>query len=34
MLRINKKSVATITSTTDKHSNFKYKITQILKNCK
>lgn len=33
MLRI-KKSVATTTSTTDKHSNFKYKIPQILKNCK
>ena len=33
MLRINKKSVATTTST-DKHTTFKYKVPQILKNCK
>lgn len=29
MLRINKKSVATTTSTTDKHTTFKYKVPQI-----
>lgn len=34
MLRINKKSVATTKSTTDKHTIFKYKVPQILKNCK
>lgn len=34
MLVKNKKSVVTTTSTTDNHSNFKYKISQILKNCK
>lgn len=30
----NKKSVATTTSTTDKCTYFKNKISQILKNCK
>lgn len=30
----NKKSVVTTKSTTDKHLNLKYKIPQILKNCK
>ena len=30
----NKKSVATTTSTTDKYTYFKNKISQILKNCK
>lgn len=34
MLRINKKSVAITTSTTDKYTTFKYKVPQILKNCK
>ena len=30
----NKKSVATTKSTTEKHTNLKYKVPQILKNCK
>lgn len=34
MLRINKKSVATTTSTTDKHTTFKYKVPHNLKKCK
>lgn len=34
MLRINKKSVATTTSTTDNYSYFKNKISQINKKCK
>ena len=34
MLRINEKSVATTTSTTDKHTTFKYKVPQIIKKCK
>lgn len=34
MLRINKKSVATTTSTTDKHTTFKYILQQIIKKCK
>ncbi len=33
-MQVNKKSVATTTSTTDKIITFKYKIPQILKNCK
>lgn len=34
MLRINKKSVVTTTSTTDKYSYLKNKISQINKKCK
>lgn len=34
MPRINKKSVATTTSTTDKYTHFKNKISQINKKCK
>ena len=34
MLRINKKSVVTTTSTTDNHSTFKYRVPHNLKKCK
>nr|DAX15605.1 MAG TPA: hypothetical protein [Caudoviricetes sp.]DAX59882.1 MAG TPA: hypothetical protein [Caudoviricetes sp.] len=34
MLRINKKSVATTTSATDKYTHFNDKIPQINKKCK
>ena len=34
MLRINKKSVVTTTSSTDKYTYFKNKIPQINKKCK
>ncbi len=34
MLRINKKSVATTTSTTDYHPNFDYILQQINEKCK
>lgn len=34
MLRINKKSVATTTSSTDHQSNFDYIVQQINKKCK
>ena len=34
MLRINKKSVATTTSSTDNQPNFDYILQQIIKKCK